>query len=195
MRTKLLAALLVVALAGAGAYLYLGQETPPAEPQLVSKRIKIEVPPGPTPTQPTPAKPAPAKPAPAEPVPAKPEPVKPEPIAKTPEKPKPAPPEPAPKKTAKTAVAPAKKPWAVNVASFISANEANKLRDKLRKAGYNAYTTEFIKDGRKWHRLRTGFYATKDEAGRAGKRISEKFGTTSAWIVKPSAAEANKYRK
>jgi len=82
-----------------------------------------------------------------------------------------------------------KNPWAVNVASFSDGRSAARLKKRLREDGYNAYTTEFVKNGKTWHRVRVGFYPTREKAGVEGKRIELSFRTAEPWIVKPSTAE------
>lgn len=82
------------------------------------------------------------------------------------------------------------KPWAVNVASFPSEAEAKKLISNLKSAGYRGYVTEFTKNGVKWHRVRVGFYHTRDEAIKTGKRIETKFHVRYAWAVQPAREEA-----
>lgn len=79
--------------------------------------------------------------------------------------------------------------WALNIASFPSLSEAQGLAGKLKKGGYNAYVTGFTKDSIKWHRVRVGFFASRDEAARAGKAIQSKFRVDKPWIAKPDAAE------
>lgn len=81
------------------------------------------------------------------------------------------------------------KPWAVNVASFPSEAEAKRLISALKSSGYNGYTTEFTKSSMKWHRVRVGFYRTKKDAVKAGKRIEAKFHVGSAWAVQPGKEE------
>jgi len=87
------------------------------------------------------------------------------------------------------------RPWAVNVASFTRDGEAEKLASRLRGAGYNSYTTEFTKNGRLWHRVRVGFYRTREAAKKAGGRIRKRFRGQSPWIVKPAESERVKYVK
>lgn len=83
----------------------------------------------------------------------------------------------------------ASKPWAINVASFVSLPEAQSLAGALKKAGYNSYITPFSKDDVQWQRVRVGFFTTREEAGNAGKAIQSKFRVESPWIVKPETRE------
>ncbi len=81
------------------------------------------------------------------------------------------------------------KPWALNIASFPSIIEAQTLTGKLKKAGYDAYITEFMKNGVRWHRVRVGFYYTRNEAAVAAKVIGKKLHLQSPWIVKAEKEE------
>ncbi len=79
--------------------------------------------------------------------------------------------------------------WAVHLASFRTKKEAEGLVSRLLKAGYNAYITEFLKDGIEWHRVRVGFYGSKEEAKKVAKMLSERYEKPGAWVVKPSKKE------
>ncbi|MBI5469382.1 MAG: SPOR domain-containing protein [Deltaproteobacteria bacterium] len=81
------------------------------------------------------------------------------------------------------------KPWALNLASFPDMRSAQALAGKLKKAGYDAYITDFTKKGVKWHRVRVGFYSTKKEALSAAKTMEKKFGIRNPWTVKPEKDE------
>ncbi len=81
------------------------------------------------------------------------------------------------------------KPWALNLASYPDIHSAQALTGKLKKAGYDAYITDFTKKGVKWHRVRVGFYSTKKEALSAAKTIEKKFGIRNPWTVKPEKEE------
>jgi cell division septation protein DedD len=92
----------------------------------------------------------------------------------------------------KTRVAAAKLPWAINVASFTDKRAAAKLRDRLNSAGFNAYNTEFVKDGTRWNRVRVGFYPTRDEAQLAVARIKSKVRIRqNPWVVRPLSSEVS----
>ncbi|MBI2399568.1 MAG: SPOR domain-containing protein [Deltaproteobacteria bacterium] len=79
--------------------------------------------------------------------------------------------------------------WALNIASFPSLSEAQSLAGKLKKGGYNAYIAGFTRDSFKWHRVRVGFFASRDEASKAAAAIQSKFRVDKPWIAKPDAAE------
>lgn len=82
-----------------------------------------------------------------------------------------------------------KQPWVVNVASFSTSSEAAVLSSRLKEAGFNVYLTEFTKDGKKWHRVRVGFYSTKRGAVQASKAIAAKHRVKSPWVAKAAKEE------
>lgn len=84
-------------------------------------------------------------------------------------------------------------PWAINVASFPSLAEAQTLAGALRKEGFKSYITDFTKDGVRWHRVRVGFFKTRESADIAGRKIEGKFRVQSPWIVKPSKDETRSH--
>ncbi|MFQ5735444.1 MAG: SPOR domain-containing protein [Thermodesulfobacteriota bacterium] len=83
----------------------------------------------------------------------------------------------------------AKRPWAINVASFPNRDGALRLAKALGSAGYNSYVTVFTKDGVDWNRVRVGFYASKADAKKAGDRIKRRYKVQSPWIVLPTRDE------
>lgn len=113
---------------------------------------------------PEPAKPAPAKPE--TPVAAAPKPEPPKPQPAKPEPPKPAPPAPAAANTG----------FAVQVGAFGNAAEAAKLRDRLRAAGFTAFTESVGGRGGALTRVRVGPVLTRAEADRLRAQVSAKAG-------------------
>ncbi len=98
-----------------------------------------------------------------------------------------------PKKVVKLA---ATLPWAINLASFSKASAAKDLAAKLKSYKYNAYTTEFEKDGQVWHRVRIGFYKSRREAMKVASALSEKkLVRSKPWVVKPQTDEVIKYTR
>lgn len=89
----------------------------------------------------------------------------------------------------------AARPWVVGLASFKTLGEAQGITSSLKALHYNAYITETVKDGRKWYRVRVGFYATQEEAEKVGSSLSARFGLKNLWVVKPSMAEAKAHFK
>ena len=183
-----MAVLLVVGLGALAALIYFHEEDPNAPKYVESKKIPLIIPEDVKLTEvsktPVPPKTA-SKPAPK----AAPTPVK--------TAPKPAPKAaPAPVKTVSKAPAPAASEgsWIVNVASYTESAPAVKLSKKLTKGGYLSYTTEFMKDGTQWHRVRVGFFTSKDRAKNTANQIKANYGQT-GWITKASSAEKQKNLK
>ncbi len=88
------------------------------------------------------------------------------------------------------------RPWAINIASFSTVSSARTLRAKIESYGYNAYLTEFDKDGRTWHRVRVGFYGSRATAMKAGAALKKKrLVPRDPWVVKPKKSEVLKYIK
>jgi len=54
-------------------------------------------------------------------------------------------------------------------------------------AGTTAYETRFERDGQTWHRLRVGFFETREAADAASARLAKLF--PEAWVVKVTAQE------
>jgi cell division septation protein DedD len=121
--------------------------------------------PKPAPIAATPA-PKPAVVAPAAPAPAKP-------VAATP---------PAPKPEAKPAAA-SKTGFAVQVGAFAAAAEATALRDRLRGAGFNAFTESVTTDKGTLTRVRVGPAMNRAEADQLKASVQAKLGI--AGIVRP----------
>ena len=87
-------------------------------------------------------------------------------------------------------------PWAINLASFSKASAAKNLAAKLKSSGYNSYTTEFEKDGQVWHRVRIGFYKSREEAMKIASTLSKKkLVRSKPWIVKPQTDEVIKHTR
>ena len=99
------------------------------------------------------------------------------------------------KKRAPTAKKPSYRPWVINVASFGTKAQADELKNALKKDGYKVYTTEFFKDGVKWHRVRVGFYKSEAEAGGVSKKIASSYKLAKPWVVRPATSETAKYMK
>ncbi len=79
--------------------------------------------------------------------------------------------------------------YAVSVASFSAKSKADALKKKLNKSGYSAYIADFTLKGKKWYRVRVGFYKSEDDAYVAKTKIEKKYNTKGAWVVKPTRAE------
>lgn len=140
----------------------------------------------PMPLPPTPAKPEPAKPVAAKPAEVKPtkpaEPIKPEtkPVAAKPAETKPAAPKPAePAKPAAAATG-----FAVQLGAFGNAEEANKLRDRARAAGFSAFVEQVRTDKGTLNRVRIGPVVNRADADKLKAQVASKLGVADA-LVKP----------
>lgn len=150
----------------------------PAKPELVKPDIAKPEPPKPAPVA---AAPKPAPPKPATPAVAKPEAVKPA-VAK-PAEPKPAPataskpaePKPAVKPAAPPAAA-GKVGFAVQVGAFSDATEAGAMRQRLRDAGFTAFTETVDTDKGKLTRVRVGPVLDRAAAEQLKAQIQAKTG-------------------
>jgi len=143
--------------------------------------------PAPLPPEPLkPAKPKPTKPAAPLPEPAKP--VKPEPakpVAAKPAETKPvaaAKPEPAKPEPAKPAAAGTG--FAVQLGAFGNAEEANKLRDRARAAGFSAFVEQVRTDKGTLNRVRIGPVVNRADADKLKGQVAAKLGIGDA-LVKP----------
>ena len=86
--------------------------------------------------------------------------------------------------------------WAINLSSTSSIQDALNLAKRLEEKGYNAYITDYkSKKGNIWHRVRVGFYPSKDEAERVASKLSKEFFLFDYWIVRPSSKEVIKHSK
>lgn len=101
-----------------------------------------------------------------------------------------------PKKAATTSSLTASLPWAINLASFSKLSAAEALVVKLKASGYNAYTTEFVKDGRNWNRVRIGFFKSREDALKSADMLSKRMLVKSKpWVVKPQTDEIIKFTR
>lgn len=136
-----------------------------------------------------PPKPAAPKPAETKPAEAKPEPkpAAPKPVATRPAEPKPAPAKPAdaPKPAAPKPAPPAaaKVGFAVQVGAFSDATEAGAMRERLRAAGFTAFTETVTTDQGKLTRVRVGPVLDRAAADQLKAQIQSKAGVDG--IVRP----------
>jgi len=175
--------LLLVLLGAAGATIFIvyfkREESPSVEK--VIKRVKIELPPK---TEPEPGKP--------------PEVTAPPTLVTKPEVPAVGkgeampPSRPEPGSVVKESVSKPEAPpeekaigsWVVHIASFTSKEEAQSMVERLKGGGHNAYLTESNIKGKRWYRVRVGFYQTEDETRTIGREISTKYHIRDMRIVK-----------
>ena len=83
--------------------------------------------------------------------------------------------------------------WVVNVLSSPTAEEIIQTTDRLIKNGYPAYITQTHINGKKYQRLRVGFFTTKKEADEIGRNIMSKLKLKAFWSVKIGNVEFGKY--
>lgn len=133
--------------------------------------------------QPIPALPKPAAPKPVETKPADPKPAEPKPIAAKPAEPKPAAPKPPAPKPVVVPSATAKVGFAVQVGAFSDAAEAGALRERLRAAGFSAFTETVNTDKGKLTRVRAGPVIDRAAADQLKSQIQTKTGVDG--IVRP----------
>jgi cell division septation protein DedD len=176
----------VVVLNADAADLASGPAPAPAKPASIPAPIAET-----KPTKPAalpPELPKPAKPEPAKPVAAKPADTKP--AAKPAEPPKPAEtkpaaaakPEPAKPEPAKPAAAGTG--FAVQLGAFGNAEEANKLRDRARAAGFSAFVEQVRTDKGTLNRVRIGPVVNRADADKLKGQVAAKLGIGDA-LVKP----------
>lgn len=142
----------------------------PARPPVATAKpseVKPEAKPQPKPAGPKPSEPKPAEPKPAEPKPvaAKPAETKPAPTPAKPPAPKPA-----------TPPAAAKVGFAVQVGAFGDATEAGAMREKLRAAGFTAFTETVDTDKGKLTRVRVGPVLDRAAADQLKSQIQARTG-------------------
>lgn len=161
------------------------------------KVVALDAEPAPAPTPATataavePPKPAPAKPAEPKPEPRpetkpQPKPADPKPVTAKPAEPKPAPAPakpPAPKPVAPAPSATAKVGFAVQVGAFGDATEAGAMRERLRAAGFIAFTETVNTDKGKLTRVRVGPVLDRAAADQLKSQIQARTGVDG--IVRP----------
>jgi outer membrane biosynthesis protein TonB len=100
------------------------------------------------------------------------------------------------------AASPAEKPveisdkWVVNIYSTQDAAESLRFLSTLvgQDVGGRVYAAEANLEGRIQHRIRVGFFDTREEAEAVGLRIKEQYNLYSTpWAVRPSKEEESKY--
>lgn len=132
---------------------------------------------------PKPAAPKPVETKPADPKPVASKPVEPKPVAAKPVEPKPAAPKPPAPKPVATPPAAAKVGFAVQVGAFSDAAEAGALRERLRAAGFSAFTETVNTDKGKLTRVRAGPVIDRAAADQLKSQIQAKTGVDG--IVRP----------
>jgi cell division septation protein DedD len=132
---------------------------------------------------PKPAAPKPVETKPADPKPVAAKPVEAKPVAAKPAEPKPAAPKPPAPKPVAAPPAAAKVGFAVQVGAFSDAAEAGALRERLRAAGFSAFTETVNTDKGKLTRVRAGPVIDRAAADQLKSQIQAKVGVDG--IVRP----------
>ncbi len=132
---------------------------------------------------PKPAAPKPVEAKPADPKPVAAKPVEAKPVAAKPAEPKPAAPKPAAPKPVAAPSATAKVGFAVQVGAFSDATEAGALRERLRAAGFSAFTETVNTDKGTLTRVRAGPVIDRGAADQLKSQIQAKTGVDG--IVRP----------
>lgn len=74
--------------------------------------------------------------------------------------------------------------WMVHIASFTSKGDAQSIVKRLKEGGYKVYLAESNIKGKRWYRVRIGFYQTEEGARTIGREISTKYHIKDIRIVK-----------
>ncbi len=154
-----------------------------ALPSPVAAAVEPPKPASPKPVEAKPADPKPVASKPADLRPADPKPVDPKPAAAKPAEPKPAAPKPPATKPVATPSATAKVGFAVQVGAFSDAAEAGALRERLRAAGFSAFTEAVNTDKGTLTRVRAGPVIDRAAADQLKAQIQAKTGVDG--IVRP----------
>lgn len=91
----------------------------------------------------------------------------------------------APEKADTAAKSPEDAPrdWTVQVNAFPEERSAQRLADRLKQKGYDAYVTTATINGRDWYRVRVGHYPTRAQAKQFLEQIQAKENLTKAIAV------------
>jgi septal ring-binding cell division protein DamX len=81
----------------------------------------------------------------------------------------------------------ASREFTVHLASFNDRENAEKYKDQLTASGEQAFISEVVMDGRRWHRVMSGRFATRDEAEAYGRDLKRRSLTaaTGSYLIKP----------
>ncbi|MES2885771.1 MAG: SPOR domain-containing protein [Pseudomonadota bacterium] len=76
--------------------------------------------------------------------------------------------------------------WALNIASYSEAAVAEREAARLRAAGYaSALSQPATINGKSWHRVQIGGYASESSARAAALELKTKLGVQNIWVLKP----------
>ena len=79
--------------------------------------------------------------------------------------------------------------YVISVASFTFKDSATKFKNRLRAAGHNAYVIGADIKGKRWYRVRIGFFKSYSDAKAEVKKVTASFDASGAWITKASKSE------
>ncbi len=74
--------------------------------------------------------------------------------------------------------------WAVQVAAYTSAGEADVRVQELQAQGLEAWRAEALVKGRTWYRVRIGAHESRGDAQEAARELSEVLGTTDLMVAR-----------
>ncbi len=82
--------------------------------------------------------------------------------------------------------------YIVSVKSVKNSSAAMEFKDRLKAAGYNAYTSSAVVKGTRWYRVRVGFFKDRSVAKQALSKIRRAYGKEagSAWVAKAPGKES-----
>ncbi|MFH1349489.1 MAG: SPOR domain-containing protein [Pseudomonadota bacterium] len=83
--------------------------------------------------------------------------------------------------------------WVVNVHSAPISKDLNLTAIRLVREGYHAYITKAEIKGKEWLRLRVGFFKTKADAEREGKKINKILQLEDSWYARAELSELQDY--
>jgi hypothetical protein len=83
--------------------------------------------------------------------------------------------------------------WVINVLSTTHKHEIALATVALAKNGYPIYITQGQVKGKKWMRLRVGFFESKGKADALGKKIQDLMNFGDPWITKASQEELREF--
>ena len=76
--------------------------------------------------------------------------------------------------------------WALNIASYSEAAVAEREVARLRAAGYaSALSQPATINGKSWHRVQIGGYASEGSARAAALELKARLGVQNIWVLKP----------
>ncbi len=85
--------------------------------------------------------------------------------------------------------------YVVSVTSIKVPARAAEFTERLKAAGYNAYTSSAVVKGTRWHRVRVGFFKDRSVAKQVLSKIRKAYGkkAASAWVARAPGTESAKH--